>query len=355
MDFGRKGDNKRAMNLMWRTGMSLKDAWKVVQGKKSTRKKSTSKKSKRNCFGAGACAEGYEINPATGRMRKICEYGRNVVTGKCLKPPRTIGTPPMGYEYNVDTGKYRKICEYGRDINTGRCLPAPRVVAMRDGYEINPATGRMRKVCVYGRNPLTGKCYGRPMDRSMAPPLGYEYAPNGKLRKICLYGRDTMSGRCLGKPRLRPVGVPEGYEINPATGRYRKMCPDGYMRNARGRCVPLVRSVQYEDAVEFDVPLENYPIVPYSARSKSSSLSPSCLNNPFIPGCFDSKKPLRSTNPFDDNYDTQSPYPLNFNPFDDPVVEDDDDYDPFSVFSFGKKRRPKTRRSCFGTCKSCNI
>ena len=359
MDFGRKGDNKRAMDLMWKSGMSLKAAWKVVKGKKPIKRK---KSNRRNCFGARECADGYEINPATGRMRKICEYGRNVATGKCLKPPRVIKDAPIGYEYNVDTGKYRKICEHGRNPLTGRCLPMsrmPGMVAIKEGYEINPTTGRLRKICVYGRNATTGKCYGRPMDQSMAPPIGYEYAPNGRLRKICLYGRDPVSGRCVGKPRLGPVGVPEGYEINPATGRYRQMCPNGYLRNSRGRCVQVKMPVQYEDALDFEAPPEiSYPIVPYSARSQSSSsLSSTCLKNPFSPGCFDTKKTSRSKNPFDDNYDTRDPFPSNFNPFEDEPRVEDDDFDPFSVFSFGKKRRsrPKTRRSCFGTCSSCNL
>jgi hypothetical protein len=43
MDFGRKGDNKRAMDLMWKTGMSLKQAWKVVKGKSKSKPKSKSK------------------------------------------------------------------------------------------------------------------------------------------------------------------------------------------------------------------------------------------------------------------------------------------------------------------------
>jgi len=332
MDFGRKGDNKRAMDLMWKSGMSLKQAWKVVKGK------SGGKKTKRNCFGAieGMCPQGYEINPETGRMRKICEYGRNPVTGKCLKGPSVIKSAPPGYEYNVQTGKYRKICEYGRDPKTGRCLPMPRVGGIKEGYEINPDTGRLRKICVYGRNVATGRCFGRPMDQTMAPPMGYEYAPNGRLRKICLYGRDPESGRCMGKPRLRPVGIPEGYEINPTTGRYRKLCPPGNYRTPRGRCVPMKQALQYEDAME-------YPI---------------------------------SGNPFDTDYLDTDPFPSSFNPFDEapvststsesactptnpfcPQEPGDDDYDPFSVFSFGRKRKPKasSRRSCFGTCKSCNI
>lgn len=343
MDFGRKGDNKRAMDLMWKSGMSLKQAWKVVKGKSKSKAKRPSRK---NCFGArdGMCPQGYEINPATGRMRKICEYGRNPQTGKCLKGPSVIKPAPAGYEYNVDTGKYRKICEYGRDMKTGRCLPMPRPVGIKEGYEINPQTGRLRKVCVYGRN-INGRCFGRPMDQTIPPKMGYEYAPDGRLRKICLYGRDPVSGRCMGKPRLGPVGIPQGYEVNPATGRYRQMCPDGYLRNSRGRCVQVKMPIQYEDALE-DVDFESspkisYPMVPYSARSQSSSsLSSACLINPFNPGCFD----------------TKDPYPSNLNPFNEP---EDDDYDPFSVFSFGKKRRPKarprTRRSCFGTCSSCDM
>lgn len=297
MDFGRKGDNKRAMDLMWKSGMSLKQAWKVVKGKSKSKSKSK-RPSRRNCFGAldGMCPQGYEINPGTGRMRKICEYGRNPITGKCLKGPSVIKPAPAGYEYNVDTGKYRKICEYGRDMKTGRCLPMPRQVGIKEGYEINPATGRLRKVCVYGRN-VNGRCFGRPMDQTIPPRMGYEYAPNGKLRKICLYGRDPITGRCVGKPRLGPVGIPDGYEVNPGTGRYRKMCLPGYYRTPRGRCVPMKEALRYEDAME-------YPMSP--------------LSNPFDDEPV-SASVCTPTNPF-------CPQP------------EDDDYDPFSIFTFGKKK-----------------
>lgn len=31
MEFGRKGDAKKAMKLMWREGITLKQAWKKVK------------------------------------------------------------------------------------------------------------------------------------------------------------------------------------------------------------------------------------------------------------------------------------------------------------------------------------
>jgi len=321
MDFGRKGDNKRAMKLMWSSGMSLKDAWSVVQGRKKGTRKSSSRK---NCFGA-IVPDGYEINPGTGRMRKICEYGRNPTTGKCNPGPRIVKPGPAGYEYNPDTGKYRKMCEHGRNLKTGRCLPATKMYAMREGYEINPDTGRLRKICTYGRNALTGRCFTRPMDQTLAPPMGYEYAPSGKLRKICLYGRDPDSGRCLGKPRLRPVGIPEGYEINPITGRYRKLCPDNYYRNPRGVCVKMGgRRSMYEDAIDmpgtnpFDEDAELAEVERQLANLRAADMNSAAMN----------------------------------------ATDDDDDYDPFTALGFGKRGKKynsrSRNRSCFGTCTSCN-
>jgi hypothetical protein len=220
----------------------------------------------------------------------------------------------------------------------------PRAGGIKEGYEINPETGRLRKVCVYGRN-INGRCYGRPMDQTLAPPMGYEYAPNGKLRKICLYGRDPMSGRCMGKPRLGPVGIPEGYEVNPGTGRYRKMCLPGYYRTPRGRCVPMKQALQYEDAMDFPVSGN-----PFDADYLDTNVFPSSFN-PFdedVTGSVSTSSSMAT--PISMSQSTPG------NPFDEP---EDDDYDPFSVFSkFGKRRpkaRPRTRRSCFGTCSSCDF
>ncbi len=42
MDFGKKGDAKKAMKLMWKEGITLKQAWKRVKGKESKKKSSKS-------------------------------------------------------------------------------------------------------------------------------------------------------------------------------------------------------------------------------------------------------------------------------------------------------------------------
>ena len=44
MDFGKKGDAKKAMKLMWKEGITLKQAWKRI---KSGKKGASSKKGKR--------------------------------------------------------------------------------------------------------------------------------------------------------------------------------------------------------------------------------------------------------------------------------------------------------------------
>ena len=39
MEFGKKGDAKRAMQLKWKKGISLKKAWEEVQKKQSSKKR----------------------------------------------------------------------------------------------------------------------------------------------------------------------------------------------------------------------------------------------------------------------------------------------------------------------------
>jgi hypothetical protein len=313
MDFGRKGDNKRAMNLMWKNGISLKDAWAIVQG----RKKGSSRK---NCFGVGSGVEGYEINPETGRMRKICEHGRNPDTGRCYGAPRAFKPAPEGYEYNLRTGRYLKICEHGRNPATGRCFPRPQGM-VPDGYTLSG--GRLVKICKYGRDPITGKCNKKPIAVPATPPAGYEYLSDGRLRKMCTYGRDPLTLKCFPKPKML-VGIPDGYERS-STGRLRLICnPATHYRNAKGRCLPLKKGVSdYYDALEAP----------------------------------DINTAIFSTNPFETPYLDTDPFPSTYNPFEDdkpPVVYDEDDFDPFG---FGKKyKKPKRRnmRSCFGSCSECN-
>ena len=107
---------------------------------------------------------GYEINPETGRQRKICDPPKmRNARGRCVGP-RPIRELPPGYEINPETGRRRKICDPPKMRNArGRCVGAPGQASILDlplGYEINPDTGRRRKMCLpgYYRDPITKRC-----------------------------------------------------------------------------------------------------------------------------------------------------------------------------------------------------
>ena len=200
MDFGKKRDAKKAMKLMWKEGITLKQAWKRVQGKKKSKTKSKLSPKKKRAIAKAKKAmklkwkEGITLKQA---WKKVNKFGDTVC--------------PPGLEPNLKwTGRRGQqqciqLCRPGlyRDPRTNRCrkvvqaapVATPRVPL---GMEINPATGRLRKICV--------------------PP---------KFR--------DSRGRCV-EPRA-PIVVPPGMEINPATGRLRKSCPPGKYRDSiTGRC-----------------------------------------------------------------------------------------------------------------------
>ncbi len=141
---------KKAMKLHHSKGITLKQAWKQV-----------------NKFGAPGltfdsdCPEGFESNPNIFGRRciKKCPSGktRDPNTQKC-RNDRTTVLP--GYEINPETGRQRKICQPGqtRDPRTKKCRNDRMNVL--PGYEINPETGRQRKICQPGqyRDPVTKRC-----------------------------------------------------------------------------------------------------------------------------------------------------------------------------------------------------
>tara|TARA_Y100000992_G_C21272305_1_gene497643 strand:- start:324 stop:1145 length:822 start_codon:yes stop_codon:yes gene_type:complete len=206
MDFGKKGDAKKAMKLMWKEGITLKQAWKRVKGKESKKKSSKSSPRKRkaqamakkamklkwkegitlkqawkkvNKFGDTVCPDGYEPNVMwTGKAGQrqcvqICGPGmfRDPATNRCKKIPVAEGGSavrrrptwpwPRGMEINPETGRLRKVCLPPSMRNAkGRCVAPKAEVIAPPGTEINPETGRLRKVCLPGqyRDPVTKRC-----------------------------------------------------------------------------------------------------------------------------------------------------------------------------------------------------
>ena len=119
---------KRAMKLHHSKGISLKQAWRIVL--------------KKNKFGDSVCGQGYEVNRNWSRGKgqkqclKECDFYemRDHSTNRCKKMSmvkRSYGNVPLskqaklprGYEINPETGRQRKICPLGyyRNPDTGRC------------------------------------------------------------------------------------------------------------------------------------------------------------------------------------------------------------------------------------------
>ena len=220
MDFGKKGDAKRAMKLMWKEGITLKQAWKRVKGKsghsKKSKKGSMSPKKKRAVAKAKKAMklkwkEGISLKQA---WKKVNKFGDTVC--------------PPGYEPNVmwSGGKGQRQCikQCGfyqmRDPMTNRCKNMTMVKQgsmtgvsreVPPGMEINPVTGRLRKMCVppQVRNPMTKRCKN-PVSNVVLP--GMERNPEtGRLRKICQVGyyRDPVTGRCRRiRTELQPLIAP---------------------------------------------------------------------------------------------------------------------------------------------------
>ena len=183
---------KKAMKLKWKEGITLKQAWKKV-----------------NKFGDTVCPAGFEPNlkweRKTGQRQciKMCDSGmyRDLETNKCRKTrgEASVRQPPDGYEINPSTGRLRKVCLPPNVRNErGRCVQPRGEILLKPGYEINPSTGRLRKVCLPPnvRNER-GRC-AQPRGEILLKP-GYEINPStGRQRKMCLPGqyRDPVSGKC---------------------------------------------------------------------------------------------------------------------------------------------------------------
>ena len=251
MEFGKKGDAKKAMKMMWREGITLKQAWKRVKGGKSPRRSRSPKRSKRraspkrrmspkkrkavsnakkamrmhhregitlkqawkrvNRFGYTVCPAGYAPNPNwkknDGRGKqciKACEPGsvRNYVTGRCNKMSGSV--VPLGYEpnpnYYIGSGRqpFVKACPLGT-IRTasGKCKSIAPSLPL--GYEINPETGRRRVACGPNqyRDPNTGKCRN-----VIAPPRDASLGYISDDAAYMVFGNKTLG---MGGTHRRPA------------------------------------------------------------------------------------------------------------------------------------------------------
>jgi hypothetical protein len=99
---------------------------------------------------------GYELNPATNRLRKVCPAGK-------------MRSPRGGYCVNIPRSPRRS--------SSPRRIPA--------GYELNPATNRLRKKCPVGkvRSPFGSYCVlRRRRSRSRSPRRSTRIARRSRSR-----------------------------------------------------------------------------------------------------------------------------------------------------------------------------
>ena len=199
MDFGKKDDAKKAMKLMWKEGITLKQAWKRVKagkkGKASKKRKGMSPKKKKAAANAKKAMklkwkEGITLKQA---WKKVNKFGVTVV--------------PDGMEINPATGRLRKVCLPPNMRNDkGRCVKPKAPVVLKPGYEINPETGKMRKMCLPGqyRDPISGRCKTI-KDFSVEPLLIKDPVPTTEslllnLGKKCKFGNNRKCGFGTCKP-----------------------------------------------------------------------------------------------------------------------------------------------------------
>jgi hypothetical protein len=206
MEFGRKGDAKKAMRIMWREGITLKQAWKKVKGGKKSKSRGSPRKRKSR----GSPRKRKAVSNAKKAMR--LHHREGITLKQAWKRVNRFGDTvcQSGYEmnpkWNGRNPNHQCIKECGflqsRDPLTNRCKgplggvkeaspKAPKIRIPKPGYEINPLTGRERKMCLVGeyRDPNTGRC------RKIRPQLQPLIAPPFRSGGLMDYGKNRFGRR----------------------------------------------------------------------------------------------------------------------------------------------------------------
>ena len=109
---------------------------------------------------------GYELNPATNRLRKLCPVGKiRSPKGYCVKsrsssPRRSLSTRriPAGYDLNPATNRLRKKCPVGkvRSARGSYCVLRKRKSSTRRrSRSRSPVRGSPKECCVCYENTNT--------------------------------------------------------------------------------------------------------------------------------------------------------------------------------------------------------
>tara|TARA_B110001450_G_scaffold148407_1_gene138731 strand:+ start:9266 stop:9901 length:636 start_codon:yes stop_codon:yes gene_type:complete len=206
MDFGKKGDAKKAMKIHHREGITLKAAWKRVKRNQkssststSNRKRASKSRTKTQDLAKKAMKlhhrEGITLKAA---WKKVLKFG--------YIPPKLVG-----YEFNETTGKYRKSCATGKIRNDrGRCVNGPNIT-LKPGYQINPKTGRQQLIYKpgYYRDPITNrwrKIAGVARDIYTGPDDVPIYMFYGNKRSRCSFGTCSACNAPPGNLRFGTCG-----------------------------------------------------------------------------------------------------------------------------------------------------
>jgi len=239
------------------------------------------------------CPDGYVRNLVTGACEKAEDecptgYERDEITGACIPVVEIKDTKcDPGYVYDEDLKQCVPIkgdepCAegYHRDEATGLCVPddddkcedgyekvnGACVPVCADGYVRNLATGVCEKAeepCPegYERDEVTGACIPVVVIKDKKCDPGYVYDEDLKQcvpieDEPCAEGFHLENGLCVpdgeecedGYEKVNGACVPvckDGYVRNLATGVCEKVtedkpCPPGQVKNAEGKCVPIV-------------------------------------------------------------------------------------------------------------------
>jgi len=163
MEFGKKGDAKKAMKLHHKEGITLKQAWKRVKsgGKSPSRsRKASPKRTKVQNMAKKAMKlhhkEGITLKQA---WKRVSKFGMATVCADGYEANQ-LWTPDSRRNQCIKTCGFYEM----RDPVTNRCkkmiMAGQTRAPLKPGYEINPDTGRMRKMCLpgYYRDPVTKRC-----------------------------------------------------------------------------------------------------------------------------------------------------------------------------------------------------